>query len=74
MVGKDLIAPCFGCDERTVEPNCHTTCTAYLEAARVRREAAEARKKSLQRDYGTCITSRRGRRGVCGLQKNRKKV
>ena len=25
------LQPCKGCTKRTVHPNCHMTCTAYLE-------------------------------------------
>lgn len=26
----DQVAPCKGCTDRTIEPNCHMTCERYL--------------------------------------------
>lgn len=26
-----MTAPCKNCPDRTIEPNCHTTCKKYLE-------------------------------------------
>ncbi len=36
------ITCCKGCEDRTVEPNCHVTCERYLEALADRRSITKA--------------------------------
>lgn len=54
-----MVAPCQGCERRTVHPNCHATCQEYLaynlERQRIRAkhhefvEEGNARKEQIQR-------------------------
>lgn len=39
-----MTAPCKGCTEHTVQPNCHTTCRRYLEYVAERERIREARR------------------------------
>lgn len=40
-----MIKCCKGCEERTVEPNCHMTCERYLEAVEEADRIREERRK-----------------------------
>ena len=43
-------SPCKGCEERTVEPNCHTNCIAYkmwYDRYRARKTSLEADRNAL---------------------------
>lgn len=40
-------APCRGCSDRTIEPNCHMTCERYLAFAN---DLASSRKKKQEAD------------------------
>ena len=54
-----MVAPCQGCERRTVHPNCHATCQEYLaynlERQQIRAkhhqvvEEGNARKEQIQR-------------------------
>lgn len=48
-----MIAPCNGCSDRTVRPNCHSTCERYLAYAAEREKIREARKT--QQDATTAL-------------------
>lgn len=39
-----MTAPCKNCPDRTIEPNCHTTCKKYLEW---RKAVDETRQKEI---------------------------
>lgn len=39
---KTYFLCCKDCEERTVEPNCHTTCGLYLEAVEKRQAVTRA--------------------------------
>ena len=38
-------APCKGCKDRTVEPNCHMTCDKYLEFVAGKHKEQNVRKQ-----------------------------
>ena len=46
-------APCEGCPDRTVSPNCHTTCEKYLSYAAYRERIRQARR--LDHDATTAL-------------------
>ena len=70
MTKGSSISPCLGCTERTIEPNCHTNCIEYKEAMAKRAESKEALRK-IGKEYDFRISSKRYRRGTCGLDRSR---
>lgn len=45
------ITCCRGCQERTIEPNCHTTCEKYLAEVEENRRVRELVNKGKQADW-----------------------
>lgn len=46
----DRDAPCKGCKERTIEPNCHMICERYLEFIE-RRNVRKAEEEKHHKEY-----------------------
>lgn len=73
---QKVTSPCKGCDERTVEPNCHTLCERYiaytlkLEEERAARFAATSDPLTNLRYDG--ITKHLQKRKATGKRKGRK--
>lgn len=44
-------APCKGCKDRTIEPNCHMSCTKYIEFAEECKRANDVRKIISEQEF-----------------------
>lgn len=61
----DTKKSCLNCPERSVEPNCHMTCAAYLARSRACAEANERRAEAHEGhviDVRRCNALRKGRK------------
>lgn len=55
-------SPCKGCEDRTVEPNCHMTCDRYLAYEASRKELYKAKLDTMR--CNSLLKNRRsGRQG-----------
>ena len=45
------LAPCKNCKERTIEPNCHTTCEKYLKYVDMCKEYKEQERNYRRTNY-----------------------
>ena len=61
MVGS-VIRCCKGCNDRTVEPNCHMTCETYLEQKEKQKEVCEKMSNDDWRDFWDLINRNQGPR------------
>lgn len=47
LYGIGKTTPCKDCTERTIEPNCHSTCERYLDMVERNRVLKEKKEKAL---------------------------
>lgn len=57
-----VINCCWGCRDRTVEPNCHMTCSRYLEQKELQRKVSEQAFNEGWRDFWDTVNRNQGSR------------
>ena len=64
-------APCKDCPDRTVEPNCHTTCAKYLEYRAILDERNENKRLQKEISFMRSDAVFRGTRAALKMKKSK---
>lgn len=65
-------APCQGCADRTVKPNCHTTCVKYLAYAEERENIRNIMRQAHETDHLLLLGAQRIKREKFRKRKGQK--